>query len=74
LKILAAEEEGKTLNALVVEALNDLLVKYAKKPTIENPLIDRNSQAALANHRNRPNLAALASQLALRIGRQRSLM
>lgn len=38
LKILAAEQ-GITMNALVVEALNDLLRKHGKKPTIENPLL-----------------------------------
>ena len=39
LKILAAEQ-GSTLNALAVEALNDLLQKHGKKACVENPLID----------------------------------
>jgi hypothetical protein len=39
LRILAAEE-GTTLNALAVEAFNDLLKKYGKKPSVENPLVD----------------------------------
>jgi len=39
LKILAAEQ-GSTLNALAVEAFNDLLKKYGKKASIQNPLID----------------------------------
>jgi hypothetical protein len=38
LKILAAEQDT-TLNALAVEALNDLLKKYGKKPSVENPLV-----------------------------------
>ena len=39
LRILAAEGDT-TLNALVIEALNDLLKKYGKRPLVENPLID----------------------------------
>jgi predicted HicB family RNase H-like nuclease len=39
LRILAAEQDT-TLNALAVEALNDLLRKYGKKPSVENPLVD----------------------------------
>jgi hypothetical protein len=39
LRILAAEQET-TLNALAVEAFNDLLKKYGKKASVENPLID----------------------------------
>ena len=39
LRILAAETDT-TLNALAVEALNDLLKKHGKKQTIENPLAD----------------------------------
>ena len=38
IKVLAAER-GTTLNALIVEALNDLLKKYGKKQTVENPLL-----------------------------------
>jgi hypothetical protein len=37
LRVLAAETDG-TLNALAIEAFNDLLKKHGKKPTIENPL------------------------------------
>jgi len=39
LKVLAAEQ-GSTLNALAVEAFNDLLKKYGKKASVQNPLID----------------------------------
>jgi predicted HicB family RNase H-like nuclease len=39
LKILAAEQET-TLNALAVEAFNDLLKKHGKRPSVENPLLD----------------------------------
>lgn len=39
LRILAAERDT-TLNALAIEALNDLLKKYGRRPLIENPLID----------------------------------
>jgi hypothetical protein len=39
LRILAAEQET-TLNALAVEAFNDLLKKYRKPPSVENPLRD----------------------------------
>lgn len=39
LRILAAEQDT-TLNALAVEALNDLLKKHGKKQTVENPLAD----------------------------------
>jgi hypothetical protein len=38
LKMLAVER-GVTLNALAVEAFNDLLKKYGKKASVENPLI-----------------------------------
>jgi hypothetical protein len=37
LRILAAHRDT-TLNALAVEALNDLLKKYGKKALVENPL------------------------------------
>ncbi|GAC1559754.1 MAG: hypothetical protein NVS2B7_34270 [Herpetosiphon sp.] len=37
LKGLALEHEA-TLNALAIEALNDLLKKYGKRASIENPL------------------------------------
>jgi hypothetical protein len=39
LRILAAEQDT-TLNALAVEAFNDLLKKYGKKPSVQNPLVD----------------------------------
>ena len=39
LRILAAENDT-TLNALAVEALNDLLKKYGKRPSVQNPLLD----------------------------------
>jgi predicted HicB family RNase H-like nuclease len=39
LKILAAEQET-TLNALAVEAFNDLLKKHGKRQNVENPLLD----------------------------------
>jgi hypothetical protein len=39
LKILAAEHET-TLNALAVEAFNDLLKKHGKRQSVENPLLD----------------------------------
>ena len=39
LRILAAERDT-TLNALAIEALNDLLKKRGKQPVVENPLVD----------------------------------
>ena len=39
LRILAAEADT-TLNALAIEAFNDLLKKHGKKQTVENPLAD----------------------------------
>jgi hypothetical protein len=39
LRILAAERDT-TLNALAIEALNDLLKKRGKQPAVENPLAD----------------------------------
>jgi hypothetical protein len=39
LRILAAETDT-TLNALAIEALNDLLKKHGKKQAVENPLAD----------------------------------
>ena len=39
LRILAIERDT-TLQALVVEALNDLLGKYGKRPNVKNPLRD----------------------------------
>jgi hypothetical protein len=38
LKILAIERDT-TLQGLVVEALNDVLVKYGKRPVVKNPLL-----------------------------------
>ena len=38
LKILAVEQEA-TLNALAVEAFNDLLKKHSKRQSVENPLL-----------------------------------
>jgi antitoxin-like ribbon-helix-helix protein len=39
LKVLAAEQET-TLNALAIEAFNDLLKKHGKRQSVENPLLD----------------------------------
>jgi hypothetical protein len=39
LKLLALER-GTTLNALAVEAFNDVLRKYGKRASVENPLLD----------------------------------
>jgi hypothetical protein len=39
LRVLAIENET-TLNALAIEAFNDLLKKYGKKQSMENPLLD----------------------------------
>jgi len=38
LKILAVERD-MTLQALGVEALNDMLVKHCKRPVVKNPLL-----------------------------------
>jgi hypothetical protein len=38
LKMLAIERDT-TLQGLAVEALNDLLAKYGKRPVIRNPLL-----------------------------------
>ena len=35
-----ALEEDTTLNALAIEAFNDLLRKYGKKASVQNPLVD----------------------------------
>ena len=40
LKMLAVEKDT-TLNALAVEAFNDLLKKYGKRQSVENPLLTR---------------------------------
>jgi predicted HicB family RNase H-like nuclease len=40
LKVLAAETDT-TLNALAVEAFNDLLKKRSKKQIVENPLLEK---------------------------------
>jgi hypothetical protein len=37
---MLALEEGTTLNALAIEAFNDLLRKYGKKASVENPLAE----------------------------------
>ena len=37
---MLAVEENTTLNALAIEAFNDLLRKYGKKALVENPLAD----------------------------------
>jgi hypothetical protein len=37
---LLAVEENTTLNALAIEAFNDLLKKYGKRASVENPLIE----------------------------------
>jgi hypothetical protein len=39
LRMLAVENDT-TLNALAVEAFNDLLKKHGKRPLVENPLLD----------------------------------
>jgi hypothetical protein len=39
LRILAAETDA-TLNALAIEAFNDLLKKHGKRAAVENPLLD----------------------------------
>jgi hypothetical protein len=39
LRLLAAERDT-TLNALAIEAFNDLLKKYGKRQSVENPLLD----------------------------------
>ena len=39
LRLLAVEKDT-TLNALAVEAFNDLLKKYGKRQSIQNPLLD----------------------------------
>jgi hypothetical protein len=39
LKMLAVEKDT-TLNALAVEAFNDLLKKHGKRQNVENPLIE----------------------------------
>jgi hypothetical protein len=39
LRMLAVEEDT-TLNALAIEAFNDLLRKYGKKASVENPLVE----------------------------------
>jgi hypothetical protein len=39
LRLLAVENDT-TLNALAVEAFNDLLKKYCKRPSVENPLLE----------------------------------
>ncbi len=40
LRMLAVENDT-TLNALAVEAFNDLLKKYGKRVSVENPLLDK---------------------------------
>jgi hypothetical protein len=40
LRVLAIERDT-TLQALVLEALNDLLVKHGKRPSLKNPLLDQ---------------------------------
>jgi hypothetical protein len=37
---MLAIEKDTTLNALAVEAFNDLLKKHGKRPNVENPLVD----------------------------------
>jgi hypothetical protein len=39
LKVLSIEKEI-TLNALAIEAFNDLLKKHGKRQSVENPLLD----------------------------------
>ena len=40
LRVLAAEKDT-TINALAIEAFNDLLKKYGRKPLVENPLAEK---------------------------------
>jgi len=37
---MLAVENDTTLNALAIEAFNDLLKKYGKRQAVENPLLD----------------------------------
>jgi hypothetical protein len=39
LRLLAVERDT-TVNALAIEAFNDLLKKYGKRQSVENPLLD----------------------------------
>ena len=39
LRMLAVEHDT-TINALAIEAFNDLLKKYGKRQSVENPLLD----------------------------------
>jgi hypothetical protein len=39
-EIGARAERGITLNALAVEAFNDVLRKYGRRASVENPLLD----------------------------------
>jgi len=39
LKVLAIERDA-TMNALAVEAFNDLLKKHGKRAVVQNPLLD----------------------------------
>jgi hypothetical protein len=39
LRLLAVERDT-TLNALAIEAFNDLLKKYGKRQSVENPLLE----------------------------------
>jgi hypothetical protein len=39
IKMLSVEKEV-TLNAIAIEALNDLLKKYGKRQAVENPLLE----------------------------------
>jgi hypothetical protein len=39
LKMLAVERDT-TINALAIEAFNDLLKKYGKRQSVENPLLE----------------------------------
>ena len=40
LRMLAAERDTK-LNALAIEAFNDLLAKFGKRRSVENPLLGK---------------------------------
>ena len=37
---MLAVERNTTINALAIEAFNDLLKKYGKRQSVENPLLD----------------------------------
>jgi Antitoxin-like ribbon-helix-helix len=40
LRLLAVERDAR-IQRLGIEALNDLLLKYGKRPVVQNPLLDK---------------------------------